>query len=536
MSKFLKLTLAATFMVALGWLIFSEDLNRYNRLPGDLPWSDASAYVGGAVEFAQTGQLTAWACRRPPQHLINAGILHFSAYDLGSLNNVLKYFTVLIGALMALLLARLYSVELAALVLVACFFFAKKQFWSTPLSENIGFFWGTISFMLFQLYWHESKKWWRLGLAIGVMWLAMYARASAILVPVILLGFGVCYQPKAERLKVFAKTIALILPFFILTAWTQNHLCQGVASFGNAAPTLYGMAKGGVGWTQVYQDFPQLKQLSDVEQNKFIKIEFVKNLLEAPWLFAKSYFNLLGRFLLTPEIWGRKSFDLILFVFALLVALRQWRRKADKDSFLQVAIFGAVLLTVPLLYDGAARVYSPVIAFMALFVAWPLWILGPKKYQTKISSHYLKFIEAKILFLLLASILLPAVLLQNQAVIKKTQPVSCANEGLPLNALVLGHAQLHLGNEAIADSSVRQVSPKDWQSGLQGNGMEPALLANTLNSNWFTLAINLKDFTPMYLSHQKKIEGQPWKKAVLIKGCVHSLGDSIFQFESASQD
>ena len=529
--KILNYIAAALFVGLCSWLVFTPDLNLYNTMPGGLPWSDAISYVSGAVEFTQTGHLTGWACRRPPQHLINGFILMLSDFDYGPLNPTLKIATLLITLLMGLVIARLYSGLLAGLVVIGCLWFAKKEFWSTPLSESIGYFWGTLSFIFFHLYWNEIKKWWLLGLSVGLLWLAMYARASAILVLPVILIFGILRLNKQDRLKGLIKVLGVVLPFLIISSAVQSQICSTTKGFGNAYSTLYGLAVGGKGWTQVYKDFPNLASLGEAEQNEFIKNEFRKSVLDSPLNFVKGYFLKLKDFIVAPEILLKRSKDFILLTLAFIICIRSGRKRPNSEFGLQFAIGTAIIITAPILLDGAARVYAPLIGYFTFFMAWP-WFKAFPQLLHSWKRPNITVLAATAYVLLIVSIFGPATVFLSSPLVPQSigEVVQCPLGFGPTRAIILGNSEVVFSSQNSLDKKVSFVEPTLMRKWLENNQTENVYLSEAPNSKILSFATELRSYRAIFLVNSEKNEGQAFGNAKVTEGCMKLIEGPIYEF------
>jgi hypothetical protein len=275
-------------------------------LAGRMPYSDASAYLDGAISFLNSGKLSVWMSRRPLATLWLSLNLFLTGDNLRGALALMTFFGAWGIALVSGSVRKCLGDASGWMIHVVSFFW-YRAFIGTTLSEQAGFFFGCIGFSLLWKAVSGSgyKISWPLGLF--VMTAALVARASAffVLPMLILWRIARCGRDKRVIIRNFAASVCAVLLVFGLNNVLLRVSGYPEAAFGNFAPTLYGLLHGGI-WTQAYSDHPEISDLPDIEQNKKIYELSFKKLREQPSSLIKGSIRAYKSFFLSPT--GSYSF------------------------------------------------------------------------------------------------------------------------------------------------------------------------------------------------------------------------------------
>src|SRR5918995_291516 len=233
---------------------------------GIFPFSDAAGYFQDAI-FLIAGRDLVYSNRPLFTGLLATGL---GWTDL-NLKLVLIFFsaTASIAAfLFAKQVARGFGLFTGFVVLCFIFWFYRR-FLGTLLTENLGLTLGLLGTALLLQSLRAEKYEVVLGsYGLFIFTMALFARAGAFLVlPAILFYFLYSHRPNSvvsERwCSVAAGATALAIAVgcnSLLRQWTGS--AQNVL-FGNAAFSLYGMAAGYKGWSQIFADHPEFYGLPE---------------------------------------------------------------------------------------------------------------------------------------------------------------------------------------------------------------------------------------------------------------------------------
>lgn len=345
----------------------------YNVIAGIFPYSDAAGYEQGAERLMQDGRLDGWNTRRPLNAVALGSLLSVSNGNLQITQAFFVYLNAAAAFLAAVAMRATHGLAAALLMLVTLFAFYQPHVGSF-LSENIGLALGSTAFALL---WCGIVKGKRAAVLFGLFALsvALNARAGAFFVlPALIIWLSV-REVRVDRRKgletlllTAAAVVCGFLPSMLVSANFGGE--QGIP-FGNFAPSLYGLAVGGKGWTQVYVDFPHVASLAESDSFKEIyRLAFTAmgenplKLLKGIALYYNDY--------IFDTTWHQffdnrvlRAIAIVLTLTGLVYCIRNRREPAL--AFLLVTTVG-VLLSVPFLYDGAPRAYAATISVTAAFI------------------------------------------------------------------------------------------------------------------------------------------------------------------------
>jgi hypothetical protein len=358
------------------------------QVSGIFPFSDAAGYFQDAI-FLVAGKDLVYTNRPLFTAMLATGL---GWTDL-NLKLVLIFFSAtasIASFLFAKEVAKLFGPLVAFVALVLTFLFYRR-FLGSLLTENLGLTLGLLgTALLMQSLRAEKCQVILASYGLFILTMALFARAGALLVlPAILFYFLYGQRPNSvmwERwCSVAADATAIAIAIgcnSLLRQWTGS--AQNVL-FGNAAFSLYGMAAGYKGWSQIFADHPEFYGLPEpVFIHKIL--EATLNLIQhEPLQLLKAVVFSFGDFFVRLFGFAKLNFlfqdsrehlmlNLVLVIllnvclFAGLGRLWKWRGKVREARFLLLAFIG-ILLSAPFappVDADSMRAYAATFPFIAV--------------------------------------------------------------------------------------------------------------------------------------------------------------------------
>ena len=254
---------------------------------GTLSFSDSAQYYHEASRLLEGFAMTAFGVRHPFAPAFLAALLGMSGNNLmWSLAALvfLNGFSILISAEVL----RKYFNPLVASGFVVLSFLFYRRFIGMTDTENLGFLLGNLGFsLLFIGALTKFVPFIFTGTFITAF--ALNTRPGAFIILPLLVTWFLIYFGRLQQkrnLKKFVVFAAMILVPFLLNAMLATALGENQGTlFSNYAYTLYGIADGGTGWEQVYQDYPEITALEDREAAEFVYQLAYQKMFTQPVLF-----------------------------------------------------------------------------------------------------------------------------------------------------------------------------------------------------------------------------------------------------------
>lgn len=338
---------------------------------GTMQASDALAYLHGALELIATGDLDQWNSRRPLTSTLLTLRVLAGAPDITAIM-LLGALLISAGLLLAAREVLLVAGGWAAFAfIVACGAFAAE--WTpTTMSEGTGFAMGLFGFAALMAAWRRDSLP-LFGLGVTVLSIGLMARAGPLLlVPAVVLA-GPVVQWRAGWWRMAAWLAAGIAGAALGIAHSGYLVGQLGGPSGmiqsNFSYTLYGLAVGGKGWTQILIDHPELFSATMQEPPEpriyALALEAIRT---QPTLLIMALLEELRR--VPAFFYG--YFDIAAVNFWLmsgaLIAIVSF---ANRWAVLGLAAVAGLYASSPLIMnDGGTRVYAAAVPLMALLVAF----------------------------------------------------------------------------------------------------------------------------------------------------------------------
>jgi len=343
---------------------------------------------------------------------------------------------------------------LAGTLYITFMYFYFQNIAGYAMSESLGFIGGCFGFALI---WHaaQRRKWFDLLLGLGVLLVAVSARAGAFFIfPLLALWAGWMFRgaKRFSLLPVIVILVVLVAGYFIVnTVYPRLVGVPEDSSFNNFAYTIYGQVRGGAGWHSAIDELGT-RNSSRVYQAAWDAF------LATPSDFFKGVAKAYADFFLPGGgsifVFGTKDhlyeLDLVLWGLTTIILLRglYWlifKLRSDTSTML-LAGFVGIFLSIPFLppIDGGMRFYASSMPFFFVLLA-----VGASRFTdlerepatvTKELS-YLRFVSVTLLAL---TVLLPPVTLRASTKPTLTEP-ACSPEQRPFIINVNPGSYIDLG-------------------------------------------------------------------------------------------
>ncbi len=314
------------------------------------------------------------------------------------------------------------------------------------MSESLGFVGGCFGFALIWVA-ARHRKWFDFLLGVGLLLMAVSARAGAFLIfPMLALWAGWIYrESKRKSLLVIILVLAILaVGFFVINSVYPQLL--GVpedSSFGNFAYTIYGQVRGGLGWHSA------IDELGTRNPSRVYQAAWDVFLANPSDLFVgivKAYKDFF-----MPGSWGIFVFgakeqyyalDLFLWGLTILVLLRGlyllvFKRRSDISTLLLASFIG-VFFSIPFLppIDGGMRFYASTMPFFYVLLAVGASRFTDRDEESAPIKNELFFLRFVSVSLLTLTVLLPPVTLRAKLRRPELNAPLCTSEQRPFTIQV----------------------------------------------------------------------------------------------------
>ena len=338
---------------------------------GLLPWSDAASYNLDAHRLANGGLLSAWSARRPLFPGFLAVLLRLTQDFMISVS-ILTLLNTLAVLFVVHSIRRLYGSIAAGAFLIISFEFYTR-FSGTTMTEQLGFAAGNLA-LFFLLIGARSGSLWRTLFGLGLLTLALNARAGAFFIlPALIVWLAVSFRRRTAFWRPAGSALVIVIAVFLLNLFLVKLIAdpQGVP-FSNYSFTLYGLASGNKGWSQVIKDHPEVldQQVMPLAMQKIRSKPIL--LLQGMFGSFRDYFKTVGgAFTFVYRGPFRNQINLLLWGLVISGLVYSISRRKERLPSLALASFLGVISSIPLLPPLDAnemRVYAATIPFSTFWV------------------------------------------------------------------------------------------------------------------------------------------------------------------------
>jgi len=377
----LVIVVVGTFAWKLGALWSAGGGNDY-ALGGLLPYNDATGYYDEARYFLENGHLKEMNVgRRPISSVVLAALLGLSGLNLQVALALLVGLTTIACLVLARAIAWRYGWT-AAFVFAAVLYAYIDTYVGTTLSESAGLTLGSAGLAL---AWTGAgtKRLPIFALGLGILTLGLLARAGAFFVlPALLIWAAYHFQEVVSGARWhqrFSWRVLIVGGGAIVAGFAFNKLLLATFAphdhvvFSNFPWTLYGIAVGGMGWTQVLVDHPYIADLEPSARTAEIYRLIGAAVRDNPFNFVRGILHQYNEFFFNSG-WHKFIEDKFVRGMVQISALAAlWfifrrRRARWEEGFLFAALVG-LFASIPALADGGPRVYAATQGLTAFVVA-----------------------------------------------------------------------------------------------------------------------------------------------------------------------
>lgn len=428
-----------------------------SMIGGLLPWQDALAYYTGAQHLTEAGFLTQWTTRRPLFTGFLTVLLWITRNNLQLALTFLALFNGLAVFLAGREIQRVTNAFVASTFIVICYWYYIEHA-GTVTTENLAFCMSVLA-IAFLIRGSERTSLAAISYGLFLLATALSIRAGAFFIlPALLLWFLIVYR------KVFGWKGFAAVCLAVLIAMGSNVLFQrsighpnGVL-FSNYSETLYGLASGNAGWTQVYKDYP------DVVYSAIYGLAIDK-IRSEPGLFIqgmagafRDYFRRdRGAFSFLRLVGDRNAGNISLWILTWAgIAAILYRSKNARSWMILFAWAGILFSTflLPPIDANFMRVYAATVPFTAFLTALGLGVpeiffqklglsLPASQPEWKTDLWLLPFSMGLLLVLLLSPLIVRVI----QNPVKIGSSLGCAPDEVEILFRTGDHSAIQLWND-----------------------------------------------------------------------------------------
>jgi hypothetical protein len=392
-------------------------------ISGILPDTDAAFYYYDSLRLAYGFQFSYFGAMR----------LFFSAF-LGFILQIVSFnLQITIGILVFMLAVSCFFATFgiwkrfgslpASLFFVLIFTFARLSI-GKLMSESLGLSLSCLSFYFF-LDFSNTKKNFPLFLAVFLWIVALIARAGPVtIIPSLLFGIYLVEKNKKNLKRlVIIVILASVLVFSIFNLFSLVFGPENSIPFANFVHPLYGLAKGGAGWSRIFIDHPEITKFEEPEYTREIFNYALLEIKENPGIFLFGILSQYPQIINFPEGKGFYSFfggeneyiflaaQIIIYLLSILYFIFVIVDKRYQNiRYFAFALLGILILVpvFPFSDFEHMRVYAAAIPFITVFPVLGLYILINKLplYSVNIKKNLVSMKSAWFIF----SILLVAII------------------------------------------------------------------------------------------------------------------------------
>lgn len=355
----------------------------WNIVLGLLPWQDAEGYYLDAINLLNGGLFSPFSGRRPLFASLLAVLLKT---DHQNLHLILIVLAVLTG-LAVFLFAQEIQDEFGpfpSTVTIYLLQFFYRPYAGTTLTEQLGLPAGLLAFMLLL---QGVKRPNQQLFAVGLMTLtfALLARAGAFFVLPILFVYGILYfaRDRQAALKVGSILVVAIAIPVLLNTWLGKVVASpNTVRFGNFSYTVYGQVVGGKGWTQIFNDHPEINSLQEPVLSRQIYQLAWEEFKRQPYNIFRGIGKAWIDFVVPSDgsvfsylLFGLKNLDLIFQIVVTILFLwgiwLTWLNRQSPAHKLALLAGLGLFLSIPFVppVDAGIRPYTATMAIVFFYVA-----------------------------------------------------------------------------------------------------------------------------------------------------------------------
>jgi len=375
---------------------------------GAVPFADAQLYFGGAERLLFFGELDVFNSRRPLNAMFLAVRLAVTQLDL---RLALLVQCLLLGAA-CYVAARAVARDLGWLAGSALFvgiFGFSRVYAPTTMSEVLGITFGALAFATIWTAAGDRKRWVALG-GVFLLTLALDARSGAVLLAVTV---PLWFVRRLRTAGWMDWPLLGAMAMTVLVGVGANYLA--VSALGgdtsntnaNGGFLVYALANGHASWdpttnswAEIYRDRPEVVAMTDPERNRFVSSMARAEVREHPVRFLTTAADSVRNYLVISKWAILAPFPIrqhrpIMAVAVVAIAVAVLRRRQWKSAPTELALFGSMLLAIPVLVSLVPGNVPPRHLGLALavlgFLAFLVLGSGPIRVSPQVSLTVISF-------------------------------------------------------------------------------------------------------------------------------------------------
>lgn len=471
--------------------------NNYT-IAGVLPLVDSKDYYQGAIGLNDFGVLHDWAGRRPLNHLFFGGLFYWAKESHFIVFGIVSFLIIAGTYLFSRNVFERISKVGAFYIPLAVYYF-YREYTGSFLSESLGLIMSLASInFLFLVREKGRDRILYLCLSLLSLSIGLSARAGNIIAPfVLVVGYSIWGNWDKKRLRNIILMIATLIFGFSTNKLVRSYYSIEGTATSNLGYVLYGVAQGGMGWTQFSKDYPDLNFLIGQAHIDAVNEKTMDSIRSEPLLFLKGCLVGLKTFLVRyftflPSIFGLLEYFFLLASVLLFFIKKPRLKEINPFYFTTFGILLTNIMTSPLLaYDGHQRVYAGTISYVMLSIVFGFNIF--KSFSKRPSAGLRKSFSIEIFLLCLIFLLTPLFFIPKD--IKVEKPESCGSGESLIFQYRPDYSLIYLVNENISPTKKPRFTNKEIMASLiPGTNLE-GIGYNLLEDNEYALisAIDIQE-------------------------------------------
>jgi hypothetical protein len=413
----------------------------------------------------------------------------------------------------------------AGVALIVFLQFFYRQFVGATMTEQLGVPLGAFGLTALLQAMRKNNLWYFLA-GLFLLSFALLVRSGAYFVLPALMLFGWVRFTKDKKsffINAFLLFIAVALPWGIDSLVRSRVAPPDAVVSGNFAFHLYGQARGGEGWRDIYREHPELKGLPMAEVGRVAYQYAFEEIKKNPFGLVQGAVTSLGKFF-SPiylfDVFQTRNpiINFILQILSFILFLAGlwfvWKKRAIPTYALLLACLAGILLSVPFVppwdggpWWGGIRIHSATLGVHLLITGIGLAgllrlipaRLIPSPKETAAENGSLFWILG---FTLAVIVLIAPSVIQSTVMTPEPRTLTCANGEIQAKFPLSTGAFLEIAaNNSGLRTNVPIVLVKDLNQSLVGfNYGEVSYILRRINQEAVFLVTNdLVTGTPMWV-------------------------------------
>ncbi|RJR06175.1 hypothetical protein C4588_08105 [Candidatus Parcubacteria bacterium] len=345
-----------TFTLAGVW---ASGRSEPTMISGLIPIVDGENYYTDALRWLNGGSFSSYSAKRPIFTAFLSTIAKVSGQSIQVMQAVIMVLMAISSYFSCKEITKVINPFGSTLFFILIFLYSR-QYIGCFLSETIGLILGLSGFALL-IRQRNDLRHWSFNLSIFLIALALNARAGTFFIlPLLLFWIYRTQKNEKNRWKIVISSFFCMSMAFLINSLLIQYFGNGQnIPFSNFAYILYGLARGGSGWSQILTDHPELFTLEEFQLTKEIWSLTQQLILQNPQNFIsgllKQYVYLIDISQTTKNIFSfanPETHSISIFIqcslyLLSLIGLFSLKKRDERISFLLLFSLVGILLSVP---------------------------------------------------------------------------------------------------------------------------------------------------------------------------------------------